>query len=199
MHTIKPEPTSPSCQYQPQPAPSYSQPQAAPSYSHPQPPPSTQPQPSSTSSSSKVEFIESVRGSLKLLHDGYTYVCHSERSNGNVAWRCDRYNKAHRDKGTQCNATALTTGMSSFATLEYARPHNHFPSTGRVGAYRVKNQIKIVASQNLTATPHHIVGDSLCNVSETVSNHLPDMPALKKIVQRKRKKDALAMTSLAGK
>ena len=90
-----------------------------------------------------------------------------------------------------CNATAVTTGMSSSSSLAYARPHSHPPPTGRIGAYKVKNNIKSAASRYTTSKPHRIVADSLNNVPEDVNNHLPEPPSLKRTIQRKRKIDTV--------
>ena len=94
-------------------------------------------------------------------------------------------------KGRLCNATAVTTGMSSSSFLEYARPHSHPPPTGRIGAYKVKNNIKSAASRDTTNKPHRIVADSLNNVPEDVNNHLPETSSLKRTIQRKRKIDTV--------
>ena len=62
---------------------------------------------------SPLEFVTSNRGKPKLVHEGYTYVYHKDRANGNIAWKCDKNNKASRDKGTACNAKAVTTGTTT--------------------------------------------------------------------------------------
>ena len=131
-----PQPTAP-----PAPAPSA----PAPSATAPTPP-------------SQLEFINSTRGKPKLVHGGYIYVYHKDRSNGNIAWRCEQYSKP---ASTRCSAAAVTTGKSS----SYARDHNHTPSSGRIGAYKVKNNLKTVASQDRTAKPHKIVLNNLQNVT----------------------------------
>ena len=77
------------------------------------------------------------------------------------------------------------------SSLEYARPHSHPPPTGRIGAYKVKNNIKSAASRDTTSKPHRIVADSLNNVPEDVNNHLPEPPSLKRTIQRKRKIDTV--------
>ena len=81
--------------------------------------------------------------------------------------------------------------MSSSSSLEYARPHSHRPPTGRIGAYKAKNNIKSAASRDTTSKPHRIVADSLNNVPEAVNNHLPEPPSLKRTIQRKRKIDTV--------
>ena len=81
--------------------------------------------------------------------------------------------------------------MSSSSSLEYARPHSHPPPTGRIGAYKVKNNIKSAASRDTTSKPHRIVADSVNNVPEDVNNHLPEPPSLKRTIQRKRKIDTV--------
>ena len=43
-----------------------------------------------------------------------------------------------------------------------------------------------------TAKPHRILGDTLNNVPEHFDNHLHKPPALKQIIRRKRKKDAVS-------
>ena len=43
--------------------------------------------------SSQFEFINSTRGKPKLVHGGYIYVYQKNRSNGNIAWRCEQYSK----------------------------------------------------------------------------------------------------------
>ena len=53
--------------------------------------------PAPASTTTLFEFIDSVRGKPKLLHDGYLYTHHATRSNGFVAWRCEHNNKAERD------------------------------------------------------------------------------------------------------
>ena len=168
----------------------------APSVQVPQPTAPPAPAPSATAPSataptppSQLEFINSTRGKPKLVHGGYIYVYHKDRSNGNIAWRCEQYSKP---ASTRCSAAAVTTGKSSSSTLEYARDHNHTPSSGRVGAYKVKNNLKTVASQDRTAKPHKIVLNNLQNVTEMTNNNLPEDSSMKKTVQRQRKRDNLA-------
>jgi hypothetical protein len=149
--------------------------------------------PPAASTNTTIEFINSTRGKPKLLHDGYTYVYHKDRSNGNVAWRCDLNNKASRDKGISCSSTAVTTGTSSSSSLEYAKPHSHPPAPGRVGAYKVRNVVKTAASTHATAKPHLIVASSLSNLPADVHQNL-NRSNLKRSIQRTRKKDALSTT-----
>ena len=150
---------------------------------HPAPP---------TNASSRIEFLKSSRGKPKLLHEGYTYTYHKNRSNGNMAWRCDLTNTAARNNGISCNATAVTTGSSSTSTLEYARPHSHPPAPGRVAAYKVRNNVKTAASQHPTTKPHSIVATSLSNLPADVHLNLPERSSLKRTIQRQRKEDSLA-------
>ena len=150
-----------------------------------QPTPSTQP-------SSTLEFVTSVRGKPKLLHEGYTYVYHKDRANGNVAWKCDQNNKVAKDKGAGCNATAVTTGTTSTSNLEYAKPHSHPPAPGRVGADKLKNKLKGASTRDSTAKPHRLVAESLADVPADVNNSLPENSSLKRMIQRKRKEEALA-------
>ena len=99
--------------------------------------------------SNTIEFIKSFRSKPKLIHDGHSYTFHTERQNGNVAWRCDLNNKAARNKGISCTSTAVTTGTSSTSTLEYAKPHSHAPNPGRIGAKKIRNITKDTASQEV--------------------------------------------------
>ena len=89
---------------------------------------------------------------------------------------------------TRFIAAAVTTGKSSSSTLEYARDHNHPPSTGRVGAYKVNNNI-----QDRTAKPHKIVLNNLWNVTEMTNNSLSEDSSMKKTVQQQQKRDNLAV------
>ena len=104
---------------------------------------------------------------IRLSQGEFIYVYHKERSNGNIAWRCHQYSQP---ANTRCSAAAVTTGTSSSSTLKYARDHNHPPSAGRVGVYKVKNNLKTVSSQDRTAKPHKIVLDNLRNVTELTNN-----------------------------
>ena len=126
---------------------------------------------------------------IRLSQGEFIYVYHKERSNGNIAWRCHQYSQP---ANTRCSAAAVTTGTSSSSTLKYARDHNHPPSAGRVGVYKVKNNLKTVSSQDRTAKPHKIVLDNLRNVTELTNNWLHEDTSLKKTVQRQRKRDNLA-------
>ena len=97
-----PQPTAPPAPAPSAPAPSAPAPSApAPSATAPTPP-------------SQLEFINSTRGKPKLVHGGYIYVYHKDRSNGNIAWRCEQYSKR---ASTRCSAAAVTTGKSSSSTL----------------------------------------------------------------------------------
>ena len=145
-----PQPTAP-----PAPAPSA----PAPSATAPTPP-------------SQLEFINSTRGKPKLVHGGYIYVYHKDRSNGNIAWRCEQYSKP---ASTRCSAAAVTTGKSSSSTLEITTIH---PLPG--------------VSLHRTAKPHKIVLNNLQNVTEMTNNSLPESSSMKKTVQRQRKRDNLA-------
>ena len=69
-----------------------------------------------------IRFIPSTRGKPKLVHDGHSYSYHKQRTNGYILWRCDVNNKAAREKGISCNATALTTSDLPTSTLEWSRP-----------------------------------------------------------------------------
>ena len=133
---------------------------------------------------SASEFVKSKRGKPKLIHAGYTYIYHKYRSNEYIAWRCELTSKVSRDKGINCNATAVTTGVSSSSTLVYARPHSHPPLPGRFAAYKVYNKVKAGASRDITAKPHLIVTDSISNLSDEVHLNLPDQRSLKRIIQR---------------
>ena len=66
-------------------------------------------------------------------------------------------------------------------------------SAGRVGAYKVKNNLKTVASQDRTAKPHKIVLNNLRNVTDMTNNSLPEDSSMKKTVQRQRTRDNLAV------
>ena len=99
------------------------------------------------------------------------------------AWRWEQDRKP---ASTRCSATSVTTGKCSSSTLEYARNHNHPPSAGRVGAYKVKKNRKTVVSQDRKAKPHKIVLNNLRDVTEITNNSLPEEPSMKKTVQRKR-------------
>ena len=88
-------------------------------------------------------------------------------------------------------ATLLLLQLGCPPRPPYARPHSHPPPTGRIGAYKVKNNIKSAASRDTTSKPHRIVADSLSNVPEDVNNHLPEPPSLKRTIQRKRKIDTV--------
>ena len=130
----------------------------APSVQVPQPTALPAPAPSAPAPSAPAPSAPApTRGKPKLVHGGYIYVYHKDRSNGNIAWRCEQYSKP---ASTRCSAAAVTTGKSSLSTLEYARDHNHTPSSGRVGAY------KTVASGDRTAKPHKIVLNNLQNVTD---------------------------------
>ena len=129
--------------------------------------------PPQASTNTRIEFIDSVRGKPKLIHDGYIYTFHQTRTNGNVAWWCDLNNKGSRVKGISCNATAVTTGTSSTSTLEYAKQHSHLPNVGRVGTFKVRNTVKDAASQDPTAKPHSIVAGALNSLPADVHLNLP--------------------------
>ena len=93
---------------------------------------SSNPTPASSSSSGPLEFITSEKGKPKLIHDGYHYTYHQTRNSGHVAWRCVHNNKSCRTKGISCSATAVTTGTTTFSSLEYAKPHSHLPDPSKI-------------------------------------------------------------------
>ena len=78
----------------------------------------------------------------KLVHEGHSYSYHKQRTSGYILWRCDVNNKAAREKGISCNATALTTGDLPISTIEWSRPHSHAPDSGKIGAISVRESMK---------------------------------------------------------
>ena len=86
------------------PAPSVQVPQPT---APPAPAPSA-PAPSATAPtpSPQLECINSTRGKPKLVHGGYIYVYHKDRSNGNIAWRCEQYSKP---ASTRCSLSLSVT------------------------------------------------------------------------------------------
>ena len=106
-----------------------------------------------SSTDGSIRFIPSTRGKPKLVHEGHSYSYHKQRTNGYILWRCDANNKAAREKGISCNATALTTGDLPTSTLEWSRPHSHAPDSGKIGAISVRESMKTDAVIS-TLMPH---------------------------------------------
>ena len=90
------------------------------------------------------------------------------------------------------NSTANQPVLDVVLQPEYARDHNYPPSAGRVGAYKVKNNLKTVASHDRTAKPHKIVLNNLRNVTDMTNKILPENSSMKKTEQRQRKRGNLA-------
>ena len=131
-----------------------------------------------------------TRGKPKLVHEGHSYSYHKQRTNGYILWRCDANNKAAREKGISCNATALTTGDLPTSTLEWSRPHSHAPDSGKIGAISVRESMKTDAVIS-TLMPHKIVADGLLDTSRDVQYKLPPKKSLKRMIQKTRKKQAV--------
>ena len=112
--------------------------------------------PPTSSTDGSIRFIPSTRGKPKLVHEGHSYSYHKQRTSGYILWRCDVNNKAAREKGISCNATALTTGDLPTSTLEWSRPHSHAPDSGKIGAISVRESMKTDAVIS-TRMPHKIV------------------------------------------
>ena len=127
----------------------------------------------------------SIRGKPKLVREGHSYSYHKQRTSGYILWRCDVNNKAAREKGISCNATALTTGDLPTSTLEWSRPHSHAP-----GAISVRESMKTNAVIS-TRMPHKIVADGLLDTSRDVQYNLPPKKSLKRMIQKTRKKQAV--------
>lgn len=141
-----------------------------------------------------LHFLTSERSKPKLTHEGYIYQYKSQKTDGDITWRCERNNKHHRDKGMGCSALASTSGTSPSSILRWARDHTHPPNSSKVKAKVICQEAKERATAEPTATPHLIMTDSLISATPDVNLSLPQPGSLKRNILRKRQAAALEAT-----
>ena len=97
-------------------------------------------------------------------------------------------NKSCRTKGISCSVTAVTTGITTSSSLEYAKPHSHLPDSSKIAALKIIDTTKNDAVVQHTVPPSNIVSSYLIGVADDVECH---QTSLKNTVQRRRRKDAV--------
>ena len=110
---------------------------------------------------SKMEFIQSERGVLKLVFEGYIYVRQKTLANGAVSYECE-HRRARGNAQGQCKAKVRIQGEM---VVGRTNEHTHAPITGRSEALKVKRQIKRRAEET-EETAQQIISQSVQNLSQ---------------------------------
>ena len=124
-------------------------------------------------------LIKSSRGGFKLTEGGYIYD--KQRVCGEIThWQCE--------KKSECKARLHT---KEDHIVKRTNDHLHGPDNTKVSCFETKIGIKRRA-QTTHETSHHIIGDSVLELSEGTSAKLPKLNSLKRTLQRQREKENAA-------
>lgn len=129
----------------------------------------------------KAEFIRSKKGAWVLVDEGHLY--HRTRANGaSTNWVCSRK--------PDCGTRAITTGLPpDNARIKKAGRHEHAPDQDAVAARRVVNAMKDEATAHPEEPPARIIRNALADLGDEVLSQVPERPALKRTINRKRQKN----------
>lgn len=128
-----------------------------------------------------TEFVKSKRGGYILSHQGFEYH-RTGRNNDSTYWICARR--------PECNARATTKGVvPDGARVTKKAEHAHAPNREATAARKVVNTMKEVATRHPEMQPANILRDGLADVEDGVLAQLPQRPALKRTLNRKRQAD----------
>ena len=101
----------------------------------------------------------------------------------NTYWVCARR--------PECMARATTKGLPPEAPtiLKCGTHSGHAPDREKTSVHKVVNTMKQLAAQHPEMEPANIIRDNMANLGEEVISQLPQRPALRRPIQRKRQAD----------
>lgn len=128
-----------------------------------------------------AKFIKSIRNRDKLIFRGFAYT--SGTSNITTQnWVCERQ---RQDK---CKGSASTRlQYENDCEVVEKQPHNHIPDIAKMEALIATDAMKNAASTS-TAPPRRIISEVLMHVTQEASSQLGKREALRKTIQRKRRR-----------
>jgi len=130
-----------------------------------------------------MDTIVSQRGKDNWIYEGYRYRRDRCNADGSSSWRCVRRDCVGRRK-------KLSDGSSVEVTV-----HIHAPDNAKNDAERVKADIRQRAV-NTVERPRQIILQTTTGTSLEASQYLPAYSSLQRTVNRKRKRENLALPNL---
>ena len=120
-------------------------------------------------------LIKSSRGGNKLEENGFLFDKHRILSEITY-WQCERRK--------ECKAILHIQGMEIRKRINQ---HVHGPDMQKIFCLETKAGVKRKAAQSQEST-HHIVGESVSNITEGTAAKLLKLNSLKRTIQRERRK-----------
>ncbi|KAE8743273.1 hypothetical protein FOCC_FOCC011153 [Frankliniella occidentalis] len=124
---------------------------------------------------SKVRYTRTQRGARKAIYDGYMYVFHRVKKDGE-GWQCDQRGKYNG-----------RTTVFMYTVLD-EQPHSHGPDWGRCRAEETVQSIKR-AAETSRATTVDVVQAKVARVSDKTAMMFPKFASRKKMVRRVKRKN----------
>lgn len=132
----------------------------------------------------------SNRGRPKTVHEGFAFVYDKQSKDGKTDfWRCEK-------KGDGCKAR-LHTLVSDGSFVKLLNDHNHGSQAAEIQAKLIQNKIKKRAI-NTTESTGQVLSNALVGMSQAVASVLPSVGAMKKQIQRVRRKENKAPANPAS-
>lgn len=126
------------------------------------------------------EFVKSYRESYLLAHEGHLYH-KTGKNKRSWYWICSRTPEGKN------RATSIGEPPGSPTVIKTGK-HEHAPDQDEINAKKVVNGMKNVAAQP-EMPPANIIRAGLAEVGDEVLPRLPERPALKRTINRKRQAD----------
>jgi hypothetical protein len=124
-----------------------------------------------------MEFVQSNKGNLKVIFEGYVYVKQKDLANGVVSFECSkRRNKA------ECKAKIKIHGEQ---LVGRCNEHSHGPDPSQLEVCKVVQQMKQLAEET-EATPQQIITQSITTITEDAKAKLPSIPHIRRNIRRQR-------------
>ncbi|KAK3909666.1 FLYWCH-type zinc finger-containing protein 1 [Frankliniella fusca] len=127
-----------------------------------------------------AEFVKSKKGGNILTHEGFTYHI-SNKYKDRQYWVCTRK--------PACKARATTRGDPPEILKADEDKHTHAPDQEIIAAKKIVKRMKQVAVNHPEKQPSVIIRDGLADVDEGVLSQMPQRPALRRTLNRKRQSD----------
>lgn len=125
-----------------------------------------------------AEFIRTSKGGLYLAHKGFLYN-KTGKHHESWYWRCATY--------PDCSTRATTTGEPPDPpVIKKVGKHDHAPDQDKIAAKKIVNAMKSTAAEHPEMLPANIIRTGLSNVGDEVLPKLPERPALKRALNRRR-------------
>ncbi|XP_030851408.1 uncharacterized protein LOC763117 isoform X2 [Strongylocentrotus purpuratus] len=133
-----------------------------------------------------MEWIDTERGGLKLLLDGFIYVRKKDLANGWESFECEL-----RRNRNECKARVKVLGADEFRDKT---EHNHPPDHGKADAYKLKAAMKRRAVST-DESPQQILMATLPQATDEGVMALPGPTNMRRIIRRQRQdhRHSLAM------